>query len=76
MIKLQGLLREELGLTEAQVQPDQRLSDHGIDSLATVELMFSLEKAFDVNLSDQAGTPQTVADLATFLQNALATQVK
>jgi acyl carrier protein len=76
MTKLQGLLREELGLSEAQVQPDQRLSDHGVDSLAAIEMMFSLEKSFEVRLPDEGDPPETVAELAALLQDALAAQVK
>jgi acyl carrier protein len=76
LTKVQALLRDELGLEASQVQPEQRLAEQGIDSLAAIEMMFSLEKAFDVRLPETGDLPETVADLAALVETALGAQAK
>jgi len=70
--KVQAIMRKELGLTEAQVQADQQLIAIGVDSLTGFELMFALEKAFDLQLPDTPEMPETVAGVAELVRTALA----
>ncbi|WP_434782693.1 acyl carrier protein [Ferrovum myxofaciens] len=58
------MLVEEFGLTQEQVQPDSKLEELGVDSLATVEFMFMLEDKFDLKMTGEPVPLKTVGDIA------------
>ena len=65
--ELIGLLASEFGLDPATLDPDKRLAQYGLDSLALVELMFTVEEHFHVDLPND-GTPfETLAELAALI---------
>lgn len=70
--RVQGLLAEHFTLTAAQVSPEQRLADLGIDSLSAIEFLFVLEDAFSISLSDQRGNLEKIADLVVVVENCLS----
>ncbi len=58
------MLVEEFGLTQEQVQPESKLEELGVDSLATVEFMFMLEDKFDLKMTGEPVPLKTVGDIA------------
>ena len=73
---VQKMLIEEFDLTAEKVQPDANLADLGIDSLATIEFMFSLEDHFKLNITDDESTPKvaTVSDIVAEIDKRLDQQ--
>ncbi|MDA8416801.1 MAG: phosphopantetheine-binding protein [Betaproteobacteria bacterium] len=61
---IQKMLVEEFGLTTDQVQPDSKLEELGVDSLATVEFMFMLEDRFHLKMTGEPVPIKTVGDIA------------
>lgn len=58
------MLVEEFGLSADQVQPESKLQELGVDSLATVEFMFMLEDRFKLKMSGEPVPIKTVGDIA------------
>ena len=57
----------------AQVRPEAKLSELGIDSMTRIECVFSLEDAFHVEISEsELSKLQTVQDVINTVSNALA----
>lgn len=72
--QIQQMLQEHFSLSPEKVLPGQTLADLGIDSLAAIEFMFSLEDAFGVSLSEERGELRTVADIVAVVEKARAVQ--
>lgn len=68
------MLVEEFGLTEGQVQPESKLEELGVDSLATVEFMFMLEDRFDLKMTGEPVPIKTVGDIAHEVDQMVAQQ--
>ena len=62
---VQEMLIAEFELTAAQVVPESKLADLGIDSLATLEFLFKLEEKFSLDLNSDPTPVETVADIAS-----------
>lgn len=71
---VQQLLVEQFELQQDQVQPDTRLAELGIDSLASIEFMFLLEDRFELAPSEMPLTFATVGDIAGHIDLLLAKQ--
>ena len=59
----------------AAVEPDQNLGELGLDSLASITLLFDLETEFGVTIPDEALDENTFASLANLealVRSALA----
>jgi acyl carrier protein len=71
--KIQALVSEQLGVDTAQVTPEANfINDLGADSLGTVELIMSLEEAFDVDIPDEdAEKIRTVNDALVYIDTHL-----
>lgn len=52
-----AILAEQALLDPSEVQPEHRLADLGIDSLALMETIFAIEEAFDVQVPFNANDP-------------------
>lgn len=70
MSRIQEIVVEHLGVKPAQVTPDAHfINDLGADSLGTVELIMSLEEAFDLDIpDDQAEQIRTVGDALVYIE--------
>ena len=68
-IKVRNILAEQLGVDLGEVTPDARiLDDLGADSLDVVELVMSLEEAFDIEIPDEdVEELRTVADVERYV---------
>jgi len=51
---------------------DTRLSDHGIDSLKVINIIFELEEEFDIELDGNIENVETIGDIITSLDEHLA----
>lgn len=71
-IKVRSILAEQLGVDLAEVTPDARiLDDLGADSLDVVEMVMSLEEAFDIEVPDEdVEELRTVADVERYVTRA------
>lgn len=61
--RIRALIAKEFNLNEADLRPDSRLEDFGLDSLAVIEFMFTLESEFDIVLSEERERIQTLGDI-------------
>jgi acyl carrier protein len=73
-MKVRNILAEQLGVDLSEVTPDARiLDDLGADSLDVVEMVMSLEEAFDIEVPDQdVEELRTVADVERYVTRAVA----
>ncbi|MGV3523561.1 MAG: acyl carrier protein [Candidatus Sericytochromatia bacterium] len=74
MNKIRDIVVEHLGVNADQVTPDAHfINDLGADSLGTVELIMSLEEAFDLDIPDeQAEQLRTVGDALVYIEQHAA----
>lgn len=70
MKRITAIVVEHLGVEESQVVPEAHfINDLGADSLGTVELIMSLEEAFDLDIPDeQAEQIRTVGDALVYIE--------
>jgi len=62
------IAQQELGIDPGQITTTSRLSDYG-DSLDWLNLILAVEKAFDIEISDeQSLSIRTVGDLVELLK--------
>jgi acyl carrier protein len=73
-MKVRNIVAEQLGVDLAEVTPDARiLDDLGADSLDVVEMVMSIEEAFDIEVPDQdVEDLRTVADVERYVTRAVA----
>lgn len=73
-----GLIREflnnRLGIAPEQVMPDAVLAPLGVDSLMLLELMFEFEDRFNITLSKDLKSPQTVGEMAQLMDQLRSEQ--
>ena len=71
--KVRSILAEQLGVDLGEVTPDARiLDDLGADSLDVVEMVMSLEEAFDIEVPDEdVEELRTVADVERYVTRAV-----
>ena len=55
--RIRAILAEQAMLEIADVTPEARLTDLGLDSLGLVESLFAIEEAFDVSVPFNANEP-------------------
>jgi acyl carrier protein len=61
--RVRKLIAKEFNLNEADLEPDSKLEDFGLDSLSVIEFMFTLETEFDIVLSEEREKIQTLSDI-------------
>ena len=68
--KVVKIIVDKLGVNAAEVTPEATFTgDLGADSLDTVELVMEFEKAFDVQVEDEAAEKfQTVGDVINYIE--------
>lgn len=70
--ELKQLIHTSYGIDPATLKADAPLADYGLDSLALAELLFSIEDHFDLDLSDAPRNIETLAGLATLIDDMKA----
>jgi len=75
---LQAILRKNFDLEPEVLQPDARLEDLEIDSLAIIEVLFAVEDEFGITVPSepaaQQGSLKTVGDLVAYVDKLVAEQ--
>ena len=68
--KVKAIIVDKLSVDAAEVTPEATFTgDLGADSLDTVELVMEFEKAFGVQVEDEAAEKfQTVGDVITYIE--------
>ncbi len=68
--KVVKIIVDKLGVKESEVTPEATFTgDLGADSLDTVELVMEFEKAFGVQVEDEAAEKfQTVGDVINYIE--------
>lgn len=69
---IRKLMQERLHLKPEETEPEQSLEALGIDSLSVVELMFELEDAFHIKLTEERAPIRTVGDVVSLVDRVLA----
>lgn len=73
---IRRLVAESLHLPEEPLLHEQSLSDAGIDSLAAIELVFSIESRFAIQIPpDELNTVRSLRDLAAVADRQLSRKV-
>jgi len=74
VMQVRSILAEQLGLEVSEVRPEASiLDDLGADSLDVVELVMSLEEAFDIEVPDEeVEAMRTIADVERYVAAAVA----
>jgi acyl carrier protein len=71
--KIRSIVAQQLGVESGEVTPDANiLDDLGADSLDVVELVMSLEEAFDIEVPDEdVEEMRTVGDVERYVIQAV-----
>jgi acyl carrier protein len=72
---IKAMLVEEFGLPAEQVRPETKLTELGVDSLATIEFIFLLEDRYKLKFDGDPATVETVGDIAAEIDRLLAEPV-
>ncbi len=69
--KVKEIIVDKLGVDAAEVTPEASFTkDLGADSLDTVELIMEFEKAFDIQIPDDAAEKiSTVGDAISYIES-------
>ena len=72
--RVKEIIIDKLGVDASEVTPEASFAnDLGADSLDTVELIMEFEKAFELNIPDEAAEKiVTVGDSITYLESQTA----
>ena len=71
---IRDFLKDRLGVEPDTVVPEAPLADLGVDSLMMLELMFEFEDRFNIKLSSDLKTPQTVGEMVALMDGLIASQ--
>jgi acyl carrier protein len=72
--RLQDILTASYPLKREEVVPGAQLADLEIDSLGVMELLFSIEDAFQLSVPNVEQELNTVADVVGYIDRLLAEQ--
>lgn len=70
--KTQQFLARRFTLDAREITPERTLQSLGIDSLATMELVFDLEDEFGITVPDGPQAIETLRDLVALIDRQLA----
>lgn len=74
-VQVRAILAEQLGVEPGEITPEASiLDDLGADSLDVVEMVMSLEDAFDIEVPDEeVDGLRTIGDVERYVLNAVST---
>lgn len=73
--QLKDLIVEKYGIAAEELQSDRPLADFGLDSLSQVELLFSVEEHFNIEIPEERAQVASLNELATLVDSILAESV-
>ena len=67
--KVKEVLKDKLNIDSSKIQPESSLiEDLGVDSFDTIEIIFGLEEAFDISISEnELANIKKVEDMVHYL---------
>ena len=75
---VQGILKKNFDLAPDVLQPEAKLDDLAIDSLAVIEVMFEVEEEFKITVPSEPAAMQsrikTLGDLVAYIDQLIAEQ--
>ena len=75
---VQALLKANFDLAPEKLQPEAKLADLAIDSLAVIEVLFAIEDAFKITVPSEPAALHnqitTVGDLVAYVEKLIAEQ--
>ncbi|MBK8740327.1 MAG: acyl carrier protein [Betaproteobacteria bacterium] len=75
---VQGILKKNFDLAPEVLQPEAKLDDLAIDSLAVIEVMFEVEEEFKITVPSEPAAMQsrikTLGDLVAYIDQLIAEQ--
>ena len=70
--RLSAILVKDYSVPSAAITLDAPLESLGVDSLATVELLWSVEDAFGIKLPAEPASLSTIGDVVRFIDDVIA----
>ncbi|WP_374349855.1 acyl carrier protein [Chitinimonas sp.] len=70
--QLQDLIVEKYGIAIEELAPEKGLADFGLDSLSQVELLFSVEEHFKIEIPEERAQVANLNALAALVDSILA----
>jgi acyl carrier protein len=70
--ELQTLIHDKFGLDPASIDPHSPMQEHGMDSLAVVELVFEIEDRLGIRVPEEYNQVNTLAGLAEVIDKLRA----
>ena len=70
--RMRRFIARRFEIDEAEIQPESRLETLGIDSLATMELLFDIEDEFGIRMPENHGRIGTLGDLVAIVEREIA----
>lgn len=67
LVSLKQLIQDKFGIDGTTLDVNKPLSEYGLDSLGQVELMFTVEDHFDINLPNSAPNIDTLFGLSILI---------
>ena len=71
---VQSILADQFKLSAAQLEPDAKLEELGVDSLDLIDLIFKVEDRFNLKIKDDARKLVTIRDLVDYIDELMAAQ--
>ena len=72
--ELQTLITSKFGIDKDDLSANKPLVDYGLDSLALVELLFSIEDHFAIRIPEERAQLDNLEQLARLVDDILQTQ--
>jgi acyl carrier protein len=70
--QLQDLIVEKYGIAAEELAADRGLADFGLDSLSQVELLFSVEEHFGIEIPEERAHVANLNELAAVVDSIVA----
>ena len=71
---IQRMMVEQFDLKVAELTPEAQLEALGLDSLSTIEFMFSIEDEFEIKLQDDRVEIKTIQDIVNIVEHLITEQ--
>ena len=71
---IQRMMVKQFDLKVAELTPEAQLEALGLDSLSTIEFMFSIEDEFEIKLPDDRVEIKTIQDIVNIVERLITEQ--
>lgn len=71
---LRGILERDHALPAERLVPEATLDDLGLDSLATIEMLWNVEEEFGIEVPSEPVPLETLGDVAGYVDSLVAAQ--